>query len=468
MMRRRFLVLGATCGALLAVAAPAFAYWTSGAATTSSASATSLQAVSTASASAIDATHATVSWTPPAGQPTGTTYTVTSGANTYCTNASGSSCTASGLSAGSSYTFSVTPKLGLWVGPSASAAQITTPVPSLTLSPATATTLPATLTGTATAFPVGDALSWRLDTLTGTVLTGTSVMPAGGAVSVTVPAGTANGPHTVFVIAGSLNASTPVTVTTVAPPTSVSLTNGGGIGNAFVNIANKSSVNFSVGLGSTSKITDTVHLTVTDGTSTVTATNKSGTAGAGTLNFTGLNLTSLADGTLTAAAWVTNASGQSVNTTITITKDVVAPTVTAIVSANGDGKLATGDSLTITFSEALNPSSFSGSSANVHENRANGAGKTVFLTIDQIAASSDTGSTTYVGSGNGGASANYTSTLALSGSTVVVTVGTVISGSDPTNASSGPLAFTPATTILDRAGNPITATFTTASGFKLF
>ena len=54
------------------------------------------------------------------------------------------------------------------------------------------------------------------------------------------------------------------------PPTTVALANGGGVGNAYINDANKANVSVSVGLPASSVSTNTVHVTITDGTNTTT------------------------------------------------------------------------------------------------------------------------------------------------------------------------------------------------------
>lgn len=142
--------------------------------------------------------------------------------------------------------------------------------------------------------------------------------------------------------AGSNTKTVTPAIAAPAAPTSVQLSNGGGQSSAFVNNANKSSVNFAVALPSTSLGTDTVHLTVGDGVPahTVTPATKSGTLGSGTVNFTALDLSGLNDGTLTVTAWVTNAvGGTSGNTTASPVKDVVAPTATlSVVAPAATGK----------------------------------------------------------------------------------------------------------------------------------
>lgn len=123
--------------------------------------------------------------------------------------------------------------------------------------------------------------------------------------------------------------STTVTATADATPpgapTTVALANGGGAGNAYVNSANAGSVSISVTLPAGSLTTDVVSLTVSNGGNSVSAT-KAGPNGSGTITFTGLDLSSLGDGTLTLSAKSTDVAGNiGATTSVTVTKDTVAP-----------------------------------------------------------------------------------------------------------------------------------------------
>ena len=123
--------------------------------------------------------------------------------------------------------------------------------------------------------------------------------------------------------------STTVTATAdaTAPgqPTAIVLANGGGAGGAYVNGANTSSLDVSVSLPAGSLTTDTVLLTISNGGNSVTATH-AGSAGAGTVTFSGLNVAGLGDGSLTLTATSTDAAGNvSTARTVTVSKDTVAP-----------------------------------------------------------------------------------------------------------------------------------------------
>src|SRR5262249_10827720 len=82
------------------------------------------------------------------------------------------------------------------------------------------------------------------------------------------------------------SAATTSTVTkdTVAPdaPTSVTLANGQGQGNAYVNSVNKSSVSVALGLDLTSVSTDTASVKLSSGAATTSAATAPGVTGGGT------------------------------------------------------------------------------------------------------------------------------------------------------------------------------------------
>jgi hypothetical protein len=123
--------------------------------------------------------------------------------------------------------------------------------------------------------------------------------------------------------------STTVTATAdaTAPgtPSSLVLANGGGNGNAYVNAGNAGSLSVSITLPAGSLATDVVQLTVSNGGNSVVATH-AGSAGAGTITVSGLNVAGLGDGALTLSAISTDVAGNvSGAGTAAVTKDTVAP-----------------------------------------------------------------------------------------------------------------------------------------------
>lgn len=146
---------------------------------------------------------------------------------------SGCSGTIAGLSCteqavpGGQWRYTVTPVNNNWRGSeSAQSAAVTVAAPSLSLTPTSVSSLPAALSGQVQSFVSGQTITFRLDNATtGTVLSGSispSPVPASGtsSASVTLPAGTTNGAHTIYAIgsagdvaSASVTVATPVTTT---------------------------------------------------------------------------------------------------------------------------------------------------------------------------------------------------------------------------------------------------------------
>jgi hypothetical protein len=113
-----------------------------------------------------------------------------------------------------------------------------------------------------------------------------------------------------------------------ASPTSVSVVNGGGLGGAYVDAANEGGVDVDVTLPATSLSSDTLTLTLADGDHAPVTATEPGTAGAGTIHFTGLDLSGLADGEITIGAAATSSYGDgSGSTSIDVSKDTAPPDV---------------------------------------------------------------------------------------------------------------------------------------------
>jgi len=108
-------------------------------------------------------------------------------------------------------------------------------------------------------------------------------------------------------------------------PSAVLFANGGGQGNAYINLANRASVSVTVTLPSTSLPADTVNVTISRSGVSVT---KSAPApnGAGQITITGIDTTAVPDGSVTIAATASDAAGNTSSTrSITVTKDTAAP-----------------------------------------------------------------------------------------------------------------------------------------------
>lgn len=121
---------------------------------------------------------------------------------TCSTNVSGTSCTETNTPSGS-WKYQIAANFGLWQGqPSPLSSSASVSGPSVTLTSSSFTSLPATITGTVTNFPNSTGLSYKLDSATGTALTGTPTTMSGSSISisVTLPVGTTNGTHSLYVV----------------------------------------------------------------------------------------------------------------------------------------------------------------------------------------------------------------------------------------------------------------------------
>ena len=185
-------------------------------------------------------------------------------------------------------------------------------------------------------------------------------------------------------------------------------------------------------------------------------------------------LTGLADGTYDFRAQATDTVGHT-STSATVASRVVddtAPTATNIQAVNGGtgtaGKIDAGDVITFSFSEPMAPASifsgWTGTSTAVNV-RVTDAG-----TLDTLQIY-DTTFTTKLNLGDVALKANRTAagarfagTMTMSGSTVTVTVGALISGASTSSTRTTPMVWTPSTAATDLAGNAMSATAATESG----
>lgn len=217
--------------------------------------------------------------------------------------------------------------------------------------------------------------------------------------------------------------------------------------------------------------------TATGDSSTVTAKIYSGTSAtgspvqtkAGTRSGSSYSFsltTALAQGTYTAVVTQTDTSGNTgTSNANTFTVDTTAPTATNINGSNTAGgtagKIENGDTLTYTYSEAIQPGTvlagWSGASTAVHIRFTNAGNDTITvlttangaINLGSVATNADYVSTT----------ATFNATMALSsdGTSVVVTLGTPSS----VNASASPgrnMSWTPSASVKDLAGNAASTT----------
>jgi hypothetical protein len=132
---------------------------------------------------------------------------------------SGTSCTEDGVAPGD-WRYTVTPIRAGWRGAESDEGDpVTVGEPALSLDSGSVSSLPATVTGQLTGFVTGQEVSFRLDDPSSGQLLGGSISPSPvpgdgmAGVSVTIPADTDNGPHTVYAVGDQGDvAGAPVTV----------------------------------------------------------------------------------------------------------------------------------------------------------------------------------------------------------------------------------------------------------------
>lgn len=108
-------------------------------------------------------------------------------------------------------------------------------------------------------------------------------------------------------------------------PTAILLANGGGQGNAYINLANRASVAVTVTLPTTSLSADIVTVTISRSGVSVSKSMPAPN-GAGQITITGIDTTAVPDGSVTIAATASDAAGNTSSTrSTTATKDTAAP-----------------------------------------------------------------------------------------------------------------------------------------------
>jgi len=157
-----------------------------------------------------------------------------------------------------------------------------------------------------------------------------------------------------------------------------------------------------------------------------------------------------------------------------VTVDNTVPSGSDVQAANAGGgtvgKAETNDTLTYTFSEAIDPESmltgWTGASIAVQPRFSNGGcGATDSFTVRDSTGTNTLPLGTVCLSGGGYVSGNrtFTGTMAESGTTITITLGTP-SGAMGTETVAGAMIWTPSASALDAAGNACSVTPATESG----
>ena len=400
-------------------------------------------------------------------------------------------CTEFGVAPGT-WKYAVTPKQALWTGPeSPQSATATVGSPSLTLTTTTMSALPTTSGGSIANFLDGESVIYRLDNATtGTLLAGSitpSPVPVGGSalVNVTVSAGTTLGAHTVFAV-GSLGstASAAITVVDTTPPVvsaAVIAKTAGGTpgfvkqGGTYFVYANANDAAGTTGNHVVSAVTANV-TNITTGQTAVALVAGSFTVGGVTYGYRSNSITATNPQTAGAKLFTVGATDASGNPsavfTGSVTVDNTVPTASDIQTANNGstvGRAETGDTITYTFSEAMDPSSilsgWTGSATSVTLRLNNvGGGDTVTVFDSANTSQLNLGSVDLSRTGYTTATVSFSnSTMTMTGSTITIVLGTP-NGATRTASNKGGMVWSPSTAATDLAGNACSAATATESG----
>jgi hypothetical protein len=393
------------------------------------------------------------------------------------------SCTESSVPAGT-WTYTVTPLLYGWTGTeSAASSAVTIQSPALSITSATTvTSLPTTVSASLSGYAAGQTVTFKLDSAAGTALTSTlspTSIPASGAATatITLPAGTVQGAHTIYAVGSPGDAATAaVTVNRPVVSTAAIAKSAGGDagaikkGGAYYVYANLTGSG-SPPAGLRGVAADVSAITA--GQSAAALSAGSYTVAGQSYNYRSAQLTAtstLAAGTSAFTVSLTDTAGTGTTTSYSVTVDNTAPggtdVQTANVSGGTTGKPELGDTVTYTLSEPIDPNSvltgWSGSSqsvvAEIVDGGSHGDDKLEVLdaaTMAQLPLGIvDLGRNDYVSTTTTFGASGTAATMVLSASAITVTLGTP-SAAAGTAAGTGTLIWTPASSVTDPAGNPM-------------
>ena len=389
-------------------------------------------------------------------------------------------CTEDAVPPGTWY-YTVTPVQHNWTGPEGPAsANALVAAPSLTLAaPTFLTSLPGTLTGAVSGFVTGETVAWRLDDpTTGTVLAGSIVPSPVGATgaattSVTIPAGTADGTHTVYAIgsSGASTASATITVDTQPPIVGAAViqkSTGGAVG--YLRQAGTYRVYASITDAGSAITAATANVSViTTGSTAVALTAGSFPIGGVIYTYRSAVLTAnnpLAAGAKVFSITATDSYAHTVTTGgFSVTVDNTKPSASSLTTTNKAGGTVgvaeTGDSIRFTFTEPVDPSSIlatwdgtSPTPVTLQLLNANGGGGDRVQIWDAANMTQLPLGTVRLGAtGYTTSTISFTnSSMSVTGNSIVVVLGTP-SGASGTAVSSSNTKWTPSNAATDLAGN---------------
>jgi hypothetical protein len=400
-------------------------------------------------------------------------------------------CTEAAVTPGT-WQYAVTPVHHNWTGAEGpQSLNATVAAPSLTITgSSTLTTLPGTLSGTLASFVTGSAVTWRLDNAsTGTVLAGSitpSPVPASGSASasVTIPNGTTDGTHTIYAIGsgGASTASATFTVDVLPPVISaaaIQKSAGGSVGALRPGGTYRVYASITDAGSAVSSATANV-ANVTTGTTAAALTAGTWTLQGVTYNYRSAVLTAaggLTSGVKTFSITATDSNAHTATTGgFSVTVDNTKPSATSLTTTNKAGgtigKAETGDSITFTYSEPMDPSTIlagwdgtSPASVTLRLLNANGGGgdrvqvwdatNTTQLDLGTVRLGSTGYTTTTI--------AFTSSTMTVSGNAFTIVLGTPSAPSTLAVVTSN-TKWTPSTNATDLAGNACQNTASNEAG----
>jgi hypothetical protein len=496
--RARIALAAATVAIVAAGPGPAFASWAAGGSGSAFAKGRSMPAGNRPTVS-VTGRNVTVSWTAAsfAGGPAVSGYRVTrySGGTGSTPGASCNgtiaalTCTENGVAPGT-YTYTDAPRQGLWNGAeSPNSTSVVVGSPSFSLSaPTWITSLPTTLSGSIANYVTGETVTFRLDDASsGTVLSGSttpSTIPTSGSAttSTTIPAGTGDGTHAVYAVGsgGASTATASIGIDRTAPTISakVIIKNQGGT-SGFVKQGGTYYVYANVSDATSGVSTVRANVSaITTGATNVTLSSGSWTVRGVTYNYRSALQTAsnpLAAGSKSFTVTATDVAGNSTTPSGSATVDNTAPTAADIQAANTSGltvgKAETGDTITWSFSEPIEPESlvagWDGTAMTVTLRiQNNSGGDRVQVRNAAKTATYPVGTTLLANTGYVTAQVNFTgSTMTMTGTTLVVVLGTPSApGSVGTVATTGTTTYTPVNSLYDRAANACSTATASESG----
>lgn len=497
---RRALGSAALAVAMLVVAAPAQGSWNTGSEGGGGESYSKARSLGTVATPTVNVVGRAVdiSWSAPAGvAPDGYIVKRYDGADqsqpigASCSGTvSATSCTESAVPPGT-WTYRVTAARGAsWRGGESAGANVTVDPPALTLAPTTVTSFPTVLSGAIDQFVAGQTVTFRLDDpSTGTVLSGSTspaTIPADGqaSASVTIPAGTSNGAHTVYAVgSGGDQASAAITVARPAVGASVIAKSSGGRagrirpgGTYRIYARITGSGDPPTGLAALAADVSAI----TSGQTNVPLSHGSFTAGGQSYNYRSAQLTaggSLSEGPTPYTVKLTDTGGTVTNSAFSVfvdsTKPAAADVQTTNVSGGTIGRAEPGDTVILTYSEAIEPisilSGWDGAATDVVVHLRNAGGRDrveVWNAANSVQLPFGTirlGAGDYTSATRTFGATGVPSTMVLGGATVTVTLGTA-SGATTTTANASDMDWRPSATATDEAGNTATTTRIDESG----